>query len=369
MPFDSEFYAAQGGCSADGLAHYVEAGWQAGLDPTPFFCTRWYGWQNPDWRNGYPHPYAHYLDRGCLENRDPSPFVDMIRYAQFSAAADGAGRYRAILAGRRSPALGVYGCVADLTAQQDRFRDAIRVMAIRPRLAAPPRRNLVVLQKGLGTWHGDWADAARNWDLLVNYYDARAVSTDFGELAFAQKGTKFTAMANLWRLHAEVFLPYENVLFLDDDIDVSAETLNAFFDTATALGLDLAQMSLTSDSHCIWPALFHDPSSPGYRLVNAVEIMMPMLSHRALRMLAPSFSESVSGFGLDLLWGKRVAEAGGKAAIIDKVQAAHRKPIDDGQGAYYAYLRANMINPKAELWHLIQSHDLDLDLGDQVGPS
>ncbi|MCA8883500.1 MAG: hypothetical protein KDA50_07110 [Rhodobacteraceae bacterium] len=363
VPIDRSFYAEQSGIADDAEAHYTRTGWRSGYDPTRFFLTRWYAWQNPDWDRAHPHPYAHYLDLGCAQNRDPSPFVDMTRYAQVAGSSDGAAAYRAILAGQRSPALGVYDGVADLQTQQDRFRAAIRVTAVRPRLSAPPRRNLVVLQKGTGTSHAHWDGAARDWDLLVNYFDACDCDPTFGDLVFAQKGTKFTAMAALWQLHGELFLPYDNVLFLDDDIDVGADDLNRFFDRATLLGLDLAQMSLSADSHCIWPSLFHDPASPGHRLVNAVEIMMPMLSRRALGLLAPSFRESVSGFGLDLLWGKTIAAAGGRAAIIDAVQAAHRKPIDDGQGAYYAYLRANMINPKAELWHLIQTHALDWHVG------
>ena len=66
---------------------YLENGLARRLDPTWFFATEWYAWQNPDWRDRHRAPYLHYLDLGQKEGRDPSPFVDVTRFQEATGGA------------------------------------------------------------------------------------------------------------------------------------------------------------------------------------------------------------------------------------------------------------------------------------------
>ena len=101
-------------------------------------------------------------------------------------------------------------------------------------------------------------------------------------------------------------------------------------------------------------------SSP--RKVSAVEIMMPVFSRRALGWVAPTLGQSISGFGLDLVWGQLVARNGGRIAVLDSVAATHARPVDQADGSYYRYLRRNGINAKAELWSLLKRYGANRDL-------
>ena len=361
--FDVAHYRLQLGevLPAQGLLrHYAETGHREGCNPTPFFEQDWYAWQNPDALHAHDNAYLHYLETGRNQKRDPSPRVDMVLYEDSVGAKRRSEHYELILAGLRSPAMGVYDGWDDLERAQNRFREAISVYISKANLAGPPRRSLVFLQCGPQSRHREWLNnEPRDWDLLVNYYDAAGFDAGVGEYVFFQPGTKFTAISKLWQSHSGLFLKYDHVLFLDDDILVSTGKLNRLFEICREKKLDLAQMTLSENSHCVWKLFYSQPSKT-LRYVSGVEIMMPVLSRRALIETGRDFSRSVSGFGLDLLAGKKlINDKRDNIAVIDQVVAEHTKPIDQGGGGYYSYLRSRHINAKAELWHLVTTFGLD----------
>ena len=341
------------------MAHYLANGLPDGLDPTRFFSTDWYAWQNPDWSDNFKAPYLHFMELGRKQGRDPSPMVDVTRYLDMTAGAIAPEQvYPAILSGLRSVSLGVYEDDRDLLRCQNAFMDGIAVFAHRTALVRNPRKALVVCQAGRGALLDSWAlDPAREWDLMLNYYDSAGMKRGLGEYVFFQRGTKFTAMKFLTDRFPQIFSAYEHVLFVDDDIGMSAGTLNALFAACRRHSLDLAQMSLTAGSACNWSELFARPGRSGPRDVSAVEIMMPVFSRRALGWIKPTLGQSVSGFGLDLVWGKIVSGKSGRIAVLDDIVAAHERPVDQSGGAYYRYLRRHGINAKAELWLLLKRYD------------
>lgn len=340
---------------------YLAQGLKRCLNPTPWFDTDWYAWQNPDWSE-YAAPYLHYLDKGRAQGRDPSPFVDIPRFCEMTKAS-ATDAYGLIRAGFRSPTLGVYEHRQDLARCQAEFRAGIHLVGHRVSKPKTRRKGLVVLQAGRGLPVNMWADApGREWDLMVNYYDAVGFHADLGDYVTFQKGTKFTSMWTLWKKFRSILQAYDHVLFLDDDVETTYQDLNRMFEMCRKHQLDLSQMSLSDASFTSWGALFSRSGMASPRPISAVEIMMPVFSRKALELVAPSFGQSVSGFGLDLVWGKLVGDAGGRIAILDEVQATHARPVDQSGGAYYSYLRRHMINAKAELWQLLKDYDADRNL-------
>ena len=327
------------------------------------FDSEWYAWQNPDWCAAHNDGYAHYMEIGRFQNRDPSPMIDMTRYGDIvGETIPPEARLDAIRRGIRSPSLGVYESWADLDAVQRDFLDAIIVTRGRDERAGAPRRHLVFLQAGRQSRHRDWFDASqpRDWDLLVNYYEASGFDPNFGDIVFFQAGTKFTAVYNIVTRYPGLLSEYDYVLLLDDDILVSMKSLDALFKTCASHELDLSQMALSEQSNCIWDHAFAR-GRKGLRRLNCVEIMMPVLSRRTVLRCGREFCRSVSGFGLDLLLGKKMAKSDySNIAIIDDIVVDHPKLIDDTGGGYYSYLRSCLINPKAELWRLIKEEGLEM---------
>ena len=117
---------------------------------------------------------------------------------------------------------------------------------------------------------------------------------------------------------------YEAYAFLDNDITVSAAQLDTLFRTGLALGLDLFQAALTTDSITAYHDLIARPGRLA-RPTRQVEIMMPVFSHEGLRRLEGTFVESQSGWGLDYVWASLLDYR--RMGVVDAVLAGHRRPI------------------------------------------
>lgn len=158
-----------------------------------------------------------------------------------------------------------------------------------------------------------------------------------GVRLFEYPGFKWWMIHELFSRHPEILDQYASFFFLDDDIEITERQIQTLFQWVERLPVQLAQPSLTADSHMSWPVLRHRSWS-GYRWVTAVELMCPIMKREALRLLLPTFTLTRSGWGVDLLWGKQVAEVYGPRSMVvfDAVQVRHGKPV--GKGELYTRL-------------------------------
>lgn len=189
-------------------------------------------------------------------------------------------------------------------------------------------RNLIALRAGDRSLHGQWiASARRDFDLFVSYYGHMphryAADADFYEM---RPGPKWPCIAHLLHAHVELLDRYDCVWFPDDDLAVDTDTINRMFAFFHAHQLSLAQPALTPDSYFTWRMLLQDRHCQ-LRFTRFVEVMAPMFSRAALRVCAPSFEESTSGWGLDWLWPELCREAGlDRLAVIDATPVCHTRP-------------------------------------------
>lgn len=340
------------------VSQYRE-GWRVGQfsEPNRFFDSGWYALHNNDWRC-HASPFEHFVHVGLREGRDPSPFVDFGRLRATLPGRTNNDVYASLLRNGAGPSAGVYESVDVLRDVQRSFLDAIELVF----LARPPdtkRPNLVFVQNGESPRVSRWTmDERRTFDVWSNHYNTSGLATSrTADLRTFQVGTKFSGMATIASADPALLNGYDYVLLVDDDIALSAEQIEAAFAECAALRADLAQPSLDAASECAWPDLFTGAVQPGALAINTVEIMMPIFSGSFLSSVLETFALSVSGFGLDLLWGDRLGEAG-HAWRLGDVEAHHENPIDRAGGPYYAFLRDNDINPRAELWALVQEFGL-----------
>jgi len=92
------------------------------------------------------------------------------------------------------------------------------------------------------------------------------------------------------------------------------------------------------------------------RYTNFVEIMMPMMSQSTYQQLSHTFSENVSGWGLDFYWPKLLKYPKNKIAVIDHICATHTRPMDRNKG-FYAKLKKPAKTEKKELLEKYQIID------------
>lgn len=328
------------------------------LEPNRHFASGWYAWQNPD-SDRFSSPFDHYLQVGLGEGRDPSPFVDFGKLRRTTAIeCSNQELYAELLRTDPGPSRGVYRNVAELRSIQATFLESIVPLVLADR-RAQNRPYLVFVQNRCSPLIREWmSNPDRSFDVLNNYYSADCVDSSDGDCVVFQPGTKFTAMRRLAQLRPDLLHRYRYMLFIDDDIDVDGGGLDRMFAECEKLSCPLAQASLDYTSHCVWPVMKVDRSARRQNLqVNTVEIMMPVISGDLFWRSIGYFDQSISGFGLDLLWAKLLEETG-SAYRIGSVVAHHGKSIDQTGGAYYEFLRAHHINAKSELWAMMSEFEL-----------
>ena len=319
--------------------------------PSAEFDHGWYVSQNPDWARSHPHPFLHFLEHGLHAGRRPRPDIDVefvrdiTRGVKPRSLEEASFRVfdRTLSEGEMGPPLNRQ----ELRARQDRFYADGRLHIERE--AAHPERNvLVFVQCGKG-FDAPYLEEPRRYDVLLNYYHESDVHPK-ADIAVVQAGTKTTSIRRLMELRPDLLLRYQAVLFLDDDVEIDAQGIEAFFRAMTAEKLDLAQPALSADSATAYAFLKRPSVGAGVMRVSSVEIMAPALTRRALEGAKWAFAESVSGWGSDLLLGPAVRSAFGpnSVGVVGSVAVRHAAPVDLRAGAFYAFLRHYGVDPGHE---------------------
>ena len=177
--------------------------------------------------------------------------------------------------------------------------------------------------------------------MLLNYYDDSPPNPQ-AETVVYQRGCKNTAIRRLLELRPDLLMQYDRVLFLDDDIEITAAQIDLLFQIAEREKLDLAGPSLTPDSQTAWPFLKQPGAGKGIMRVSSIEIMAPLITRRALEAVAWVFAESPAAGEATCCWGRSCAPRSARraSAWLAPVAVRHARPVDTKGGTLYLYLRS-----------------------------
>ena len=361
--YDPAFAKGQGIAS---LAAYLRqrALWR--LPPSALFDPAHYGAGLGSPTSPGGNPLVDFARRGFVADRDPSAGFDTAFFKRVVAfyRPDKVEFAFELIA---DPARPVTGTEAAYQARADAFFAGIDLAVLRR--PARPRRYLLFIQGGRA-FANPYKDRARSFDVLLNDYtgspdpardDQDADYDATFDAVAVQRGTKTTAIRKLLADAPDLLLGYDHVLFLDDDVRLSAADVERLFATVAAHGLDLAQASLTAASACAFAVLKQPEAGVGLTPLTSVEIMMPVVSRRALRACGWVFGEGISGWAVDFLLGAAVrARFGNTVALVGDVVAAHERPIDTTDGAFYRFLRAHGIEATTEAGRIAVRHGVEV---------
>jgi hypothetical protein len=179
-------------------------------------------------------------------------------------------------------------------------------------------------------------DTPRRWDLVAAYYgdndDQFAEISRLCSYAFRTKGSKFQNLKKLISEHPAFFDRYSHVWVCDDDILMSTLQINEAFDITERLGFWVAQPADRREgrnSH--WITCFAGPSWD-YRIVNFVEVRMPIFRRDKLIEFLAVYDGSLVGAGIEYWFANFFkADEFGRFAIIDKVQVINPRTRDKGE--------------------------------------
>jgi len=170
------------------------------------------------------------------------------------------------------------------------------------------------------------------FDFLIIAYD----DTDFSDLGDAIKvirdrGQKWSLTKK--HLTPDVVANYEYVFIWDDDIEPNNFNAEVYLDILRRNQLDIAQPSLTADSHSFHPITVSHATPVG-RQTNFVEIMCPAYSAKIWPSIYAYIEPEINEFG----WGYDLIPIGRKG-IVDCMSVRHTRPGQSGRaGAEAQYL-------------------------------
>ncbi len=145
---------------------------------------------------------------------------------------------------------------------------------------------------------------------------------------------------------------FDYIAVIDHDVQLSVSAINRLLAIARQHKLDLFQPSLSPDSFISHPHVVQRVGS-FMRDTSFVEIMATFFSAPAFNFVKETFIESLSGWGLDLIWSSRIRQNHGKLAIVDDVVAKHLKPLSS-----HTWRFANGETSQNELMRIMQRHHL-----------
>jgi len=162
---------------------------------------------------------------------------------------------------------------------------------------------------------------------MVDYAGECPESADY--LLWRRTGTKWPNLAYLAEIWPELY-KYSAVAVLDDDLEISGESLNRAFELFQEHGLWLAQPSLQLGSFFSWSFTLQRPYL-SLRFSGFVENNATMLRTQDLPGLLALFSETLSGYGLDWILPQILQAPPRTVAVIDEISVFHpaRRPALD----------------------------------------
>src|ERR1700730_4126676 len=323
--------------------------------PSPRFDSKWYISQNHQITD--LNPLVHFWTLGMDQGRAPSPIIDL-RFVDRAVCRDRPDHRVWAVKLFAAGATDVPWNSQQLRERQDLFYSKIVLEVLREPNAA--KNPFLVFVQANRSFDAPFVRHCRNFDVLVNYYDCVETISPSADYVLHQKGTKTTAIRKVLEQRPDILFRYKAILFLDDDISISITSIESLFETIDTCELDLVQASLSPESKCHFDILKQPNAGGALTPLTAVEIMMPVISARALHKCGWVFQEGISGWAIDLLLSAKVRESfGNTIALAGSVVACHEREVDTVNGAFYNFLKSHGIDATIEAGDIASRFDLD----------
>jgi Protein of unknown function (DUF707) len=187
--------------------------------------------------------------------------------------------------------------------------------------------NLVVLRAGPKSLHRKWSNSNRTWKLAISSFHAdNAAAFPEADYFHFYRGGKWDGIYAFFCANPSLIDEFDYFWLPDDDINATSTDVERFFHLVRKYELEIAQPSLTNESH-FTHAITLKNSFSKIRYTNFVETMVPLLSKDVLKKTLPLFKISRSGFGFDYIWSRMTSDPFCKCAIIDEVSVHHTRPV------------------------------------------
>lgn len=226
------------------------------------------------------------------------------------------------------------------------------------------KKNCVIGSVGDGSLHRQLCYDTANFDLHLLVYDD-TYNKYLGDSKFVckLKGYKMDMSFQYFQMHPQFIEQYDYFLLLDDDIQISVDSVNKLFELMKEYRLKIAQPSL-STSYYTYEHTLHNPMCT-IRYTNFVEMMMPCFSREALMAVMGTFEDHVRWCGIEYHWPLLINSNKRDIAIVDSVQAVHTRPVQTITNENYQimleYLQKNKLKKEIAIYMECTCSDTDYE--------
>lgn len=202
------------------------------------------------------------------------------------------------------------------------------------------KQNLIICPIGQGSLHKVWLNKRLNADVLFIHYDNETMPVNAKGISVNNvfmKGSKFTMIKELWN-DKKIDRNYKYYTCLDDDILISTEQINRFFEIAKEEKLNIFHP-------CLQP-LHHNCTQiykqPGRKVhfINWIELQCIGFTNKMFKKALPYFDENVSSWGLPQVWYKefKIKDLYG---IIDEIEIIHTRAMGSAKNTIYTNIKGD----------------------------
>jgi hypothetical protein len=220
------------------------------------------------------------------------------------------------------------------------------------------RKNLVIVRAGDHSLHPQWlsTEVQRNWDLVISYFGGKE-DPYAGQYEHLHqfKGSKWEGIADFCEKNETLIKQYDYIWLPDDDLLLTCQNINEFFDICAEHDLALSQPALLLSSYISYHITLQRYLCK-LRRTNFVEIMAPCFNQSLFNLTKHTFSLTSSGWGLECLW-KKIAKKNNlyRFAIVDQTPLLHTRPVSIGTNG------GATESPENEMNWLLKKYDLKLE--------
>ncbi|WP_316736896.1 DUF707 domain-containing protein [Pedobacter aquatilis] len=201
-----------------------------------------------------------------------------------------------------------------------------------------PKKNIVIAPCGNKSYlfNSSWLkdNQNRDFDICLMFYHENIDNPKLYEHVdyfFHLKDFKYLMLHKLLtEIKPEWISEYEYFYFLDDDIEIETLEINRMFNLSKAFNASVSQASLSSDSYCSWP-IFKLNNHCFLRYVGQIEVMAPLFDRTTLLLCLPTFTGTLSSWGIDSVWSRLLNYSESKMIVFDDLQMKHTLPVGGGE--------------------------------------
>ena len=185
-------------------------------------------------------------------------------------------------------------------------------------------RYLVFTSAGDNTSIRHWLSGPRDFDLWITYYgDDGDRYKQYCEIYNMRKAGKFQNLAFVYERYPEVLNQYDAIFVADDDMILSASSINRLFRIREEHDLWLLQPAFDPSGIASHPVTMAQPFSY-LRYTNFVECGCPLFRKDKLDGFMREYDSSLVGTGIDFWYMSTLGEGiERKVAVVDAVRCVN----------------------------------------------